>query len=82
MSDRQVLIGEFGSDRLSGSTAAQRAAYYENIRQICLTTPNVVGAIQWAIMNSSYGIYDASGVLQTDIADTWAAFDSTPLVNG
>jgi hypothetical protein len=76
MTGRKLLVGEFGISRTgSGSTAGDRAAYYERQRQIQLSNPQILGSIQWAVINDSYGLYDeATLTLQSDVSPTWALF--------
>lgn len=73
-SDKPIVYGEFGASRAS-RTGLQMADAYETVRQMMLGSPQCAGAIQWAIVNDNYGLYNESAqTLQSDIAPTFAAF--------
>jgi hypothetical protein len=75
LTDKPIMIGEFGIDRTGGSSAGDRATYYAAVMQLVADNPEIRGVIQWAIRNDKFGLYDeTNGTLQSDIAPTWAAY--------
>lgn len=78
---KQLILGEFGVDTTSDSTA--RAALYNAIKDVINHSTNCVGALAWSIYDTGstpdgqYGLYDGSRNLRQDIADVFVTFPVT-----
>lgn len=74
MTDKQILIGEFGANRGS-MTAPQMATAFGQVLGIVQSHEQVIGASLWAAIGNSYGLYDETTVtLQSDVATPFASF--------
>jgi hypothetical protein len=73
MADKPVLIGEYGMDVAAGGAA--RTAFYNAIDSVIDNNPSdVLGGINWAARNDTYGLYSETGnTAQTDISVPFAA---------
>jgi hypothetical protein len=74
VSERPIVIGEFGADRSQlGSSAARDI--YRSVRLLQANSPVIKGVLQWATINDHTGLWSETGDFpEPDIAGEWAQF--------